>query len=246
MRILFAAAVALLTAAQPAFARQESDEALKERILEKVRRRIQEENKAILEKMAKIIDEELAGGGAKPGPEAAPRTPKDAEKKIRELERKLRALDDQRDDLMRDIRSVKREVADAKIIEEAKKSAPETGQEAKDEFDSYLETHNEATKIIGTDREKAVQGFEKSMAGFKRLFYAFRESPESNGHQIFGIPSAYNVACGLALIGKNTEAIDWIEVAIQHGYKNWDHMRQDSDLDGLRKERRFLRLLADR
>lgn len=245
MRILFAAAFALLAAAQPAIARQESDKELKERILEKVRRRIQEENKAILERMAKIIDEELAGGGAKPGP-AAPKAPKDAEKKIRELERKIRALDDQRDDLLRDIRAVKREVADAKIIEEAKKTAPEDVQEASDEFKTYLDTHNDATKILESDRDKASKGFEKSIEGFKRLYYAFKDSPESNGHQGFGIPSAYNVACGYALLGKNAEAIDWIEVAIGAGYKNWDHMRQDSDLDGLRKERRFLRLLADR
>jgi hypothetical protein len=239
MRMLITTAFALFAAAQPALARQESDEALKERILEKVRLKIQQEGKAILERMAKIIDEELAGG-------AAPKAPKEGDKRIRELERKLRALDDQRDDLLRDIRGVKREIEDAKIIEEAKKAAPETMQEAQDEFKSYFDAHDEATKSLEDHRDKAVKGFEKSIAGFKRLYYAFKDQPESNGHRGIGLPSAYNVACGYALLGKKTEAIDWLEIAIAAGWQRWDHMREDTDLDGLRKERRFLRLLADR
>ena len=241
---LFVLAAAI--AAAPAVRAQETDEQMKQRILDRVRARLQQEKKTILERMSKVIDEELSGAPKKEPGAAAPAGPKD-HKRIRDLERKLQALDDQRDDLMRDIRAIRRESQDAKIIEEAKRTAPEmTGQEAKAEWDDYFETHNLATKDLETNKEKAAKGFEKSIAGFKRLYYSFKDQPESNGHQIFGIPGAYNVACGYALMGRSTEAIDWLQVAIDAGYKNWDHIRQDSDFDSIRKERRFLRLLADR
>ena len=245
MRLMCSAVLALAAAlaVAPVARAQESDDALKRRIMEKVAERLREEKKLILERMAKVIDEELAGG---PKKDPAPAPPKAGDKRLRDLERQLQALNDKRDDLMRDIRAVRRESEDAKIIEEAKRSAPETGQEAKDEWDGYYEAHNNATNDLAKDKEKAAKGFEKSIAGFKRLYYCFKDQPDSNGHQMFGIPGAYNVACGYALLGKNTEAIDWIEISIAAGYKDWDHMRKDSDLDGLRKERRFLRLLADR
>ena len=247
MRLILAAALAITAAVAlaPAARAQETDEQMKRRILDKVRERLAEEKKLILERMAKVIDEEL-GTAPKKAPAPAPAAPRSGDKRVRDLERKLQALDDQRDDLMRDIRAIKRESDEAKLIEDAKANAPETAQDASDEFDQHFKTHNEATKLLGTDKEKAAKLFEKSILGFKKIYYAFKDNPDTVGHQNFGISSAYNVACGYALMGKNTEAIDWIEISVAAGYKRFDHMKQDSDFEGLRKERRYLRLLADR
>jgi len=248
MRLIVPAFFALFAVvAAPLSARaQESDEALKARILEKVKKQLADEHKVILERVAKAIDEELAGGAKpepKPNPDPAPRTP---EKRIKDLERKIKALDDQREDLQRDIRGIKREIEDAEIIEDATKAGPQTGREAQDEFKSYFDTHDAATKLLKTERDQAVKKFEKSIAGFKRLFYALRPAGNAELMRGLGVPSAYNVACGYALIGQNEKAIDWLEISVKAGYDDFDHMRQDSDLDGLRKERRYLRLLADR
>lgn len=244
MRLIFAAAVGVIAAiaAAPAARAQESDEDLKRRILDKVRDRLAEERKAILERLSKVIDEELAGAAKKPPAPGAPDA-KGADPRIKDLERKLEGIEDQRDDLLRDIRAIRRETEDAKIIQEAKKSPPESAQEAQEEFREYFEMHNDATKDLETNKEKAARGFEKSIAGFKRLHYCYKDEEQMQGLMI---PSTYNVACGYALIGKKAEAIDWLEMAIRAGYKNWKHIGEDSDLDSLRKERRFIRLLGNR
>ncbi|MBI3855865.1 MAG: hypothetical protein HY293_09275 [Planctomycetes bacterium] len=61
-----------------------------------------------------------------------------------------------------------------------------------------------------------------------------------------GSISAYNVACGYALSGAKEEAIDWLEYSVKAGYNDFDHLRKDTDLDGLRNEKRYKKLLTDR
>ena len=229
--------MAALVAVAPLARAQESEEQIKKRILDKVRERLDQEKKTILERMSKVIDEEFSGT------RKAPVAPKATDKRIRDLERKLQQLDDQREDLQRDIRGIKRETEDRKIIQDAKNAPPENGQEAQADFKSAFDTHNEATKLLATDKSEAAKGFEKSIAGFKRLFYALKDNPGASG---LTVPSAYNVACGYALAGNSTEALDWLEISIKAGYDDWDHIREDSDLESLRKERRYLRIMADR
>jgi hypothetical protein len=256
MRLIFPVLLALAAAvAVPPSARaQESDEALKKRIMDGVKKQLAAERKAILERMSKVIDEEL-GGGAKPDPAPGPKSP---DKSLRDLERKLQALDDQRADVLRDIRGIKREAEDASIAKETEdlqrdiqKAVQNRDQQAftavqkevADEFKTYFDTHNEATNLLKKDRDQALKKFDKSIAGFKRLYYALRGQPVMKGT---AVPSAYNVACGYALAGNNEQALDWLWISIMIGYDDFDHIRQDSDLDGLRKERRYLRLLSDR
>ena len=232
--------IAALAAFAPVARAQESDEQIKKRILERVRERLTEEKKLILERMSKVIDEELSGG-AKRAPDVG--GGKSTDKRVRDLEKKLQALDDQRDDVMRDIRGIRRETEDAKIIEDAKTSGPKSGQEAGEEFQEYFQVHNEATKELETDKAKAGKMFEKSIAGFKRLYYALKDNADAKS---LYVPSVYNVACGYALAGKSTEAIDWLEIAIKEGFTDYDHIAKDTDFVSIRKERRYLRLLADR
>ncbi|MDP6958937.1 MAG: hypothetical protein QF645_09010, partial [Planctomycetota bacterium] len=73
---------------------------------------------------------------------------------------------------------------------------------------------------------------------FKLLFYS---SPRSQ----WAVVSAYNVACGYALSGKKAHALDWLEMSVKGGYDDFEHMRADSDLDSLRKEKRYNKLLLD-
>src|SRR5688572_18360916 len=237
---LFVLAAAI--AAAPAVRAQETDEQMKQRILDRVRARLQQEKKTILERMSKVIDEELSGG-PRNGGAPAPAHPPGHDQRIRDLQRKPQALDDQRDDLMRDMRGIRRETDDAKLIADAKRSPPETMEEAQAAFKEAFEQHNESTSDLSGNREKAVKGFEKSIAGFKKLFYALKDIPEASG---LAIPSAYNVACGYALSGNAQEAIDWLEISIKAGYNDYEHIRADSDFESIRKERRLLRLLADR
>ena len=57
--------------------------------------------------------------------------------------------------------------------------------------------------------------------------------------------SAYNIACGYALLGEKKEALDWLEKAIKLGWQNFTHMRRDKDLESLRGEERFQKLMEE-
>ena len=45
---------------------------------------------------------------------------------------------------------------------------------------------------------------------------------------------------------RKEEALDWLEMAIKAGFSKIDHLRKDPDLDSLRNEKRYKKLLADR
>ena len=54
----------------------------------------------------------------------------------------------------------------------------------------------------------------------------------------------YNLACSLALVGKNNEAITTLERAVQLGYNDFEHLRKDADFKNLQSDPRFQSLLA--
>jgi hypothetical protein len=196
---------------------QDDPAELKARILRKVADKIASERAALLKRIDKIIDEELAkeapaaqGGG-----------------KTQELERRMRALEEEKERVAEDLARAKRDAADDPIRAEAKKSGPHDLPEAKEMFDQALELH---------DKDK---NFKESIRLFKRVYFQFPK------HQL-GVTSAYNIACGYALNGQKEEALDWLELSVKSGFAKIDHLRNDSDLDSLRGEKRYKRLLTDR
>lgn len=54
----------------------------------------------------------------------------------------------------------------------------------------------------------------------------------------------YNVACAYALLGLYDSAIDCLEQAIANGFRHWQWIEHDTDLDGLRTNPRFEAMLA--
>lgn len=210
-------------------------EKLKQGILDKVKARLQEEHKKILDRLSKIIDEELAK--VKP---ADP--PKGGAAKIRELQKKLQQLDDERDALAAQIRGIQREDADAKLRKDAE-SIPEDNETISEMFDEAMKHHTEGTEALKkNDRKTAEKAFGESIPGFKKLYYRFSD-------RRYGAICAYNVACGYSLLDSRENALDWIELSMKAGYNqpgDFDHMRQDSDLDNLRKERRYQKIMLDK
>lgn len=53
----------------------------------------------------------------------------------------------------------------------------------------------------------------------------------------------YNLACMYSLQNKPTEALVWLEKALQQGYTNFDHIAEDTDLDNIRKTEDFVVLI---
>jgi tetratricopeptide (TPR) repeat protein len=53
----------------------------------------------------------------------------------------------------------------------------------------------------------------------------------------------YNLACSYALLGLNDPAFTALQRALELGYRRIDHVQRDPDLDSLRRDPRFARLM---
>jgi len=53
----------------------------------------------------------------------------------------------------------------------------------------------------------------------------------------------YNLACVDSLMGNLSESIEWLEKAVQNGYRDVEHIRTDADLDNVRELSRFILLV---
>ena len=54
----------------------------------------------------------------------------------------------------------------------------------------------------------------------------------------------YNVACLYGVQKKQDMCVHWLKRAIDNGYRNYDWIRSDSDLDSVRAHPGYLELLA--
>ena len=53
----------------------------------------------------------------------------------------------------------------------------------------------------------------------------------------------YNLSCSYSLMNKKKQAVDAFENAVKFGYKNYRHALSDKDLDNIRKDKKFIKLL---
>ena len=54
----------------------------------------------------------------------------------------------------------------------------------------------------------------------------------------------YNLACSYSLLNQTDKALRSIKLAIKMGYRNFDYLMEDKDLDNLRKDSRFRRYFS--
>src|SRR5204863_8070772 len=168
-------------AKRPVLLSQDDDAELKTRILEKVRAKLTTDRAALLQRIEKIIDEELGktAPAAKPPKETPDRTTPKAEPegdaKVKDIERKMRLLEEQKETLAAEMAKTKRQAADEALREEARKNGPHDAEEAQEMFDNALELH---------DKDK---NYRESIKLFKRIYYNF---PKTR----VGAISAYNAA----------------------------------------------------
>ncbi len=55
----------------------------------------------------------------------------------------------------------------------------------------------------------------------------------------------YNLACSLALTQRRDEALAELRAAVELGYRDFSFMKQDRDLDAIRKDPRFRAILRE-
>lgn len=78
------------------------------------------------------------------------------------------------------------------------------------------------------DYEKAILFFEISVNADKRNVF-----------------SAYNLACTYSLNKQKKLALKALKLAVQRGFKNFSHMKKDTDLDFIRNEKAFKAIMAE-
>jgi tetratricopeptide (TPR) repeat protein len=69
----------------------------------------------------------------------------------------------------------------------------------------------------------------------KRLIYLRPNDPLAH----------YNLACSYALLRRTDQAIKTLRRAIELGYRDFRYMREDRDLDSIRRDPRFIQLLRE-
>ncbi len=79
--------------------------------------------------------------------------------------------------------------------------------------------------------------YSDAIEGFRKIAGEFPKTE-------IGVSSAYNVACGYALLGERENALGWLEKAVEMGWKDVAHIEKDSDLHSLRGEERYKKLVA--
>jgi tetratricopeptide (TPR) repeat protein len=55
----------------------------------------------------------------------------------------------------------------------------------------------------------------------------------------------YNIACEYAKQHKTEKSLTWLEKAIRKGFRNWNHIKGDKDLDSIRSSARYKELIED-
>lgn len=87
--------------------------------------------------------------------------------------------------------------------------------------------------------KKATQLYQKKK--YEESIMAYQESLKIADFD----PSVYyNIACCYSLMNKGEDAIDWLEKSIIHGFTNYGHMVQDTDLDNIRNTPKFKELIT--
>lgn len=84
-------------------------------------------------------------------------------------------------------------------------------------------------------RGLAYHGLERYDDAIKDYQRTLKIDPRSAGNNV----SYYNIACAYSLQGKKTEAIRYLQRAVEKGFDQFKHMEEDSDLESLHGDPRF-------
>ena len=77
--------------------------------------------------------------------------------------------------------------------------------------------------------DKAIEDYNKSIAIDSKRVAAY-----------------YNLACAYSLQGNQSKACDYLSIAIEKGYKNWEHIKKDSDFNNIRNSDCYKRIMSGR
>lgn len=113
-----------------------------------------------------------------------------------------------------------------------------------EEYSEAVELLKEALKI-DADNERAnfYYGFSLHMSGDIDAAMPYHE--RSAATDFYKGLGNYNMACVYSLKGKTEQALEHLEAAIDAGFQDFDHMSEDPDMDNIREDDRYKKLLQE-
>ncbi|MDR3272825.1 MAG: transglutaminase-like domain-containing protein, partial [Flavobacteriaceae bacterium] len=84
---------------------------------------------------------------------------------------------------------------------------------------------------------------ENSLLDGVSLFHRLSEKTQRRNPQILSNFIYYNLACVYSLQNQKKKAVDAFAESVKYGYSDYAHAKVDSDLDNIRKEKRFVELM---
>jgi tetratricopeptide (TPR) repeat protein len=104
-------------------------------------------------------------------------------------------------------------------------------------FGSILDRHPSYLEMLRTHAKNLslVKRYVESMQIDRRIIQLAPSDPLAH----------YNLACSYALLKQTDTALSTLRRAVELGYRDFEFMRQDRDLDSIRKDPRFRQLLRE-
>lgn len=218
---------------------KQSKDDIKKALMEGVKKRLEEERTRILERVGKVIDEELSkGGGGASLADRLAQIEKRHDVLVRTLEAQLAAA-------KVEMNHWKTDVA---IIEDAMKNGPRNMQQVRNVF-------QRAYNMIDKEAKYA-----EAADDFKKIYYMVSLGEVTGqGADQEAIISAYNIACAYGRLNEKEKSIDWLAISFGKGFQTAHGMREcqydpaphdgvahsehDPDLENVRDEPRFKEVL---
>ncbi|AXY73885.1 transglutaminase domain-containing protein [Paraflavitalea soli] len=113
-------------------------------------------------------------------------------------------------------------------------------QDSANSFSAYADQQEKV--FVALYEKKDVTTYEHLLQAWQERY---RQLPDKTQKQYtrYLANAYYNLACVHALLGNKKPALDYLGLSIQSGYSNYAHMMKDTDLDGIRKDPAFSKML---
>lgn len=114
------------------------------------------------------------------------------------------------------------------------------GQSSINEFEKYFRQQD--SLIISAYKNKNPQLADTAIRNLASR-YNSEDSSIQNKFKKYLANEYYNVCCAYSLADEKDKAIETLARAIENGYFNYSHIQVDKDLDNIRKEEEFLKII---
>lgn len=110
------------------------------------------------------------------------------------------------------------------------------GQTAADEFEKFAV--NQSRLFVSAYEQRDIKTYNKLLTEFLSQYNNLSAADKKN-YSVFLNNAYYNLCCTYSLLNNKPMAISYFKKAVEAGFVNYAHIKEDSDLDNIRNEKGF-------